>query len=223
MNVLFILAADNQSCFYLLSLKKQEKTLLRLGPEQVLAGEKLGEVYATFGAKQKEFCHWLANALAGTIDHYVVLTEENLRAFLFAKQETIEVRNPQAFTYHGQAQETASNTDPKNCEEAFPKGPQSLDSAAFLRFITYQEDAPGVFGVFARQEHVLRLIKEALLTSANPVTITKHFRHFIRLVTTDLNLGDCLRLVGKYQETKGQKLRRLTLAEWTAPHSLTEA
>lgn len=210
MNVLFILAADNQSCFYLLSLKKQEKTLLRLGPEQVLAGQKLGEAYATFGAKQKEFCHWLANALAGTIDHYVVLTEENLRAFLFAKQETIEVRNPQAFTYHGQAQETASNTDPKNCEEAFPKGPQSLDSAAFLRFITYQEDAPGVFGVFARQEHVLRLIKEQMLSSVNPTKILRKFNELKKYIQTDLSISDLLKLFSSYQEGRGSKFKRIT-------------
>lgn len=210
MNVLFILAANNQSCFYLLSLKKQEKTLLRLGPEQVLAGQKLGEVYATFGAKQKEFCHWLANALAGTIDHYVVLTEENLRAFLFAKQETIEVRNPQAFTYHGQAQETASNNDPKNCEEAFPKGPQSLDSAAFLRFITYQEDAPGVFGVFARQEHVLRLIKEQMLSSVNPTKILRKFNELKKYIQTDLSISDLLKLFSSYQEGRGSKFKRIT-------------
>lgn len=212
MNVLFILAADSQSCFYLLSLEK-EKTLLRLGPDRVIANRPLGERYVEFDGEMNGFCRWLAEQLDLTIDHHVVLTQAALCDFLFAKEPTIEVRNPQAFTYHGHVTGTADIIDQKNCEEAFPKGPQSLDAAAFLRFITYQEDAPGVFGVFARQEHVLRLIKEALLTSANPVTITKHFRHFIRLVTTDLTLTDCLRLAKKYQETKGQKLRRLTVAE----------
>lgn len=210
MHVLFILGAGKDSCFYLLSLEKKEKTLLRLGPDQLVKGQELGLRYLDFSEDVAGFCHWLAEALNVAIDHYVLLTQASLREFLFAQKETIEVRNPKAFTYHGQVSESDEKHDFQNCEEAFPKGPQSLDSAAFSRFIAYQEDAPGVFGVFARQEHVLRLIKEALLTSANPVTITKHFRHFIRLITTDLSLTDCLRLAGKYQETKGERIRRLS-------------
>ncbi|EME8175625.1 LCP family protein [Enterococcus faecium] len=209
MNVLFILAADSQSCFYLLSLEK-EKTLLRLGPDRVIANQPLGERYVEFDGEMNGFCRWLAEQLDLTIDHHVVLTQAALCDFLFAKEPTIEVRNPQAFTYHGHVTGTADIIDQKNCEEAFPKGPQSLDAAAFLRFITYQEDAPGVFGVFARQEHVLRLIKEQMLSSVNPTKILRKFNGLKKYIQTDLNISDLLKLFTAYQEGRGSKIKRIT-------------
>lgn len=206
MNVLFVLDAEMNSCFYLLSLDKTGKTLLRFGPEQKIADRILGDVYQSFADDSKGFCQWLQEALQVEIKHYVILTEDALCDFLFAKEDVVEVRNPKAFTFHGVT--NGDNPWVKDRQD-FPKGPQSLDFAAFLRFITYQEDAPGVFGIYNRQEHVMRLIKESLLSSFNPVSLTKTARHLLRLVNTDLGLTDCLRLVGKYQESKG-KMQRIT-------------
>lgn len=206
MNVLFVLDAEMNSCFYLLSLDKTGKILLRFGPEQKIVNRVLGDVYKGFGDDSKGFCQWLQGALRVEIKHYVILTEDSLCDFLFAKEDVVEVRNPKAFSFHG-----VTNGDNPWIKDSqnFPKGPQSLDFATFLKFITYQEDEPGVYGIYNRQEHVMRLIKESLLSSFNPMVLTKTARHLLHLVNTDLGLTDCLRLVGKYQESKG-KMQRIT-------------
>lgn len=202
MTILFILDAGEKSCFYLLSLDNAEKKLLRVGPNIMTQNRSLGETYSQESNKFA-FTDFFKKNYNLNIDRTVILSEKTLEEFLFFMTEKIEINNPKAFTFHGECTGGALSLS-----QDFPKGRQLLDKASFKRFITYQEDSPNVFGIFARQEHILRLIKERLFSSLNPIVLSKRFNEFKEIVETDLSLKDVAKILGLYRETRGKKIQR---------------
>lgn len=206
MTILFILSAQDNSCFYVYTIDGK-KHLLRVGPSYRIGDDTLGNIYYRL-SNVYDIKMIIEENFSLKIDRIVVLPVNQLRKFLFATNRTISVRNPKAFTFH----RVQENFPPSLLEmEKFPKGSLVLDENSFLRFITYQEDLPGVYGIFERQEHILRLIKEELFDSLNPIKLTKRFNEFKQVVDTDLSIKDVIQLASLYKDSKGRKTARDTL------------
>lgn len=207
MNLLFILADGQNSCFYLLSLINGNKRLLRVAPNQMLNQREVATIYNST-ARLTDFRGQLENYISSLqidapifkIDRIVIVETEALRDFLFRDTEKITVQNPKDFTWHNQGE----------ADVLFKRGKLLLNKNDFEQFISYQEDTPGNLGIFERQEHVLRLIKNQVIEKNNPVMITRRFKEFTKLVTSDLKLTDVMKLLTIYQVNKREKIVRFT-------------
>ncbi len=215
MNLLFVLEDGKDSCFYLFSLKDKEKKMLRISPRQQVGQHKLGDIY-TAAADTTDFCRKIErlpfmiendffneNHSPFRVNNFLVVQKKSLSEFLFSQNETVLVSNPTTFTWHN-----SSGPD-----VMFKKGKLTLSQIGFDHFISYQEDAPGVFGVFERQEHVLRLIKNRVAGGTSLVNIAKRFKELTKLVDTNMKLSDAMKIFVSYQDTKGKKILRYNLGE----------
>lgn len=65
---------------------------------------------------------------------------------------------------------------------------------------------------FSRQEHVLRLVKNELTASKNPIVIQKKYKELRSHIQTNLTVGQVLKLLTIYVSSEQKKINKKTLA-----------
>ncbi|MCB5953469.1 hypothetical protein [Enterococcus sp. CWB-B31] len=199
MNMLFIFEDGMATTFYLYLLKDGKKKLLRFSPEvQYQSGETLSQKYRLLSTTA--FIDFFETAVQLKIENFVIADKERVLDFLFKNKQELVINNPATFTY------TAS-------DRYFEKGKQHVTKAALTDFISYQLDAPNQLGIFERQEHVLRLIKNELVGDKRITAIPKKFNELNKSVTTNMKLPTLLKFFKAYRETDKGKTQRLTVPD----------
>lgn len=206
MNVLFILEDGACTTFYLYLLKDRKKKLLRFAPEvRYPAGETLGQVYARLTLE--EFLSFFGTATQLSIDHFVVADKGQVIDFLFKSNHEQTINNPEPFTHLATGQR-------------FEKGKQRVARQQLDQFISYQRDGDMQFGIFERQEHVLRLIKNELLSDKRLTALPKKFNELNKNVQTNMKLPTLLKFFKAYKETEKGKTQRFSAPPKTDPQNI---
>ncbi|WP_086350717.1 hypothetical protein [Candidatus Enterococcus clewellii] len=198
LTILFIIEDGLKTTFYLYVLREGKKRLIRFSPDLLLAdGESMAQKFITLSMEELlVLFEKLANL---TIKNYVVGSKKEIVGFLLREEQSITINNSQAFVYEAE-------------EITFKQGKMVADRRTLEAFISYQVDEGNAQGIYERQEHVLRLLKNDLLRDKRITAMPKRFNQLKKLIRTNIGVSDLLKFFKAYKERGQEKTQRLTVS-----------
>lgn len=199
MKVLFIFDDQKESTFYLYDLKDGKNQLLRFSPEILIREKTLGQLFVEHPIEK--FMAYFNVAFEITVEKYLVMKKsEGLAAVKESGLDNagfFQVENPTSFT----ALQNGRHYD---------SGTLFLTMTEVAAYISWQIDDDGTFGVFTRQEDVIRLMKKKLL-KPRLSTITKNIGNVNSHIQTNLGIKDMLKLGQGYLAKGDDRMAKTTL------------
>lgn len=186
MKALFIFEDGKNSTFYFYDLTDGKNRLIHFVPEIRLQKMSLGELFVR--EPIEKFVQYFAAAFTIEVRKYLVLSKAEgvdlVKSTGLNADGKFHVYNPNTFTAY------------KN-QKHYEKGDLSLAPEEIDAYISWQIDEDGSFGVFTRQEDVIRLMKKKLM-KPRLSTVTKNFGTVNTYTKTNLGMRDLLKLAGGY-------------------------
>lgn len=200
LRMLFVIEDGLQTTFYLYLLQGGKKKLLRFSPNlQLPDGESLAQKYMQLSIT--DFLRLLHGMTRVEVKDYIIGTKEKIIDFLLKDRTSMTIENPQAFVY-GAGKTT------------FSKGEITVDKKGLSEFMTYPSDESNPQGIFERQEHMLRLIRNELLREKRLTAIPRKFSRLKKSIETNVGLSDMLKFFSAYRERGNEQAQRLTIPEY---------
>lgn len=198
LTILFIIEDGLKTTFYLYILREGKKRLIRFSPNLLFTdGESLAQKFITLS--MDELLTLFGTLTQLTIKNYVVGNKKEIVGFLLRNESSILISNPQAFTYEAE-------------DIIFNQGKVRADQRLLEAFISYQVDEGNAQGIYERQEHVLRLLKNDLLRDKRITAMPKRFNQLKKLIRTNIGVSDLLKFFKAYKERGQEKTQRLTVS-----------
>jgi anionic cell wall polymer biosynthesis LytR-Cps2A-Psr (LCP) family protein len=189
-------------------LQGEKKRLLRFSPELLLPdGNYLAQKYMQLPIK--DFLVLLKAMTGLGIKSYIIGTKEKIVDFLLKDKASLTLDNPQSFVYEKE-------------QLAFDQGEITVDRKALRAFITYQLDEGALQGIFERQEYVLRLLRNELLSEKRLTAIPRKFNRLKRSIETNMGLSELLKFFNAYRERGTARTQRLTVPDWRVGREATD-
>lgn len=199
MKALFIFDDGKNSTFYLYDLMNGVNRLIHFAPEIPLQTITLGELY-TREPIEKFIAHF-AGAFSIEVKKYLVMEKAEGLALVensgLASDGKFHVTNPTSFT--------ACKNQKRYEEGDLALAPEEIDA-----YISWQIDDDGSFGVFTRQEDVIRLMRRKLVTPRLSM-VTKHAGKVSNYTKTNLNLKDLLKMGSGYLSKGDAPMKKQTV------------
>lgn len=198
LTILFIIEDGLKTTFYLYVLREGKKRLIRFSPDLFLAdGESMAQKFITLS--MEELLVLFEKLTNLTIKNYVVGSKKEIVGFLLREEQSVTINNPQVFVYEAE-------------EITFKQGKMVADRRTLEAFISYQVDEGNAQGIYERQEHVLRLLKNDLLRDKRITAMPKRFNQLKKLIQTNIGVSDLLKFFKAYKERGQEKTQRLTVS-----------
>lgn len=199
MTMLFVIEDGGQTTFYVYVLQGGKKKLMRFAPDLLLTdGERLAQKYDQLSIT--DFLVLLKAMTGLEIKSYIIGTKEKIVDFLMKDNKKVTISNPATFVY--------------GKETVFEQGKLTVDKKELVEFITYQLDKEQQQGIFERQEHVLRLIKNELLRDKRLTALPRKFNRLKQSIETNLGLSGMLKFFNAYRDRGEERTQRLTIPDW---------
>lgn len=199
MKVLFIFDDGKNSTFYLYDLVGSANQLVHFVPEIPLQTINLGELYAR--EPIEKFVAHFSGAFGIDVKKYLVMEKTEgltlVKSSGLASDGKFHVINPTSFTA---------------CKNGklYEKGDLALMPEEIDAYISWQIDEDGSFGVFTRQEDVIRLMRKKLVTPRLSM-VTKHAGKLNSYTKTNLNLKDLLKMGSGYLAKGDAPMKKQTV------------
>ncbi|WP_270344614.1 hypothetical protein [Enterococcus thailandicus] len=201
MQILAVIDNDEKSTFFVACLDKKSFEVERILPMYTMNDKTISQIYKE--NSMEDFIAILNGKINYRIENFIVISINVLIDVLFSLKSTVIISNKKNFIHIDES---------SGKKAVFPKGKMELNKCEIYKYLEFIPEELDYDAFFSRQEHVLRLVKNELTASKNPIVIQKKYKELRSHIQTNLTVGQVLKLLTIYVSSEQKKINKKTLA-----------